>query len=257
MLRLLSYNIRFGGTGREALLAEVIRRCKPDLVVLQEASNVDIVQKLSEATGLKYWAAKWGHSIAFLSRVEVTHHEWHSDPALQRPFMEIVLGDLRIFGIHLRATHSNLTERGRMREARALLKCIKEYREGFHVLVGDFNTLAPGELLDMQRLPWRYRVLAMVLGGRVTYRTIQIMLDENYIDSYRRLNTDHGFTFPTWDPHVRLDYLFVPAAYIDRVRSCKVVTDIPEAAKATDHFPLLAEIEVRDARLDEGAADSH
>jgi hypothetical protein len=32
------------------------------------------------------------------------------------------------------------------------------------VLVGDFNTLAPGELLDMQRLPWRYRVLAMVLG---------------------------------------------------------------------------------------------
>jgi exodeoxyribonuclease-3 len=45
MLRLLSYNIRFGGKGREALLAEVIRRCKPDLVVLQEASNVDVVQK--------------------------------------------------------------------------------------------------------------------------------------------------------------------------------------------------------------------
>jgi exodeoxyribonuclease-3 len=78
------------------------------------------------------------------------------------------------------------------------------------------------------------------------------MLDEGYIDSYRRLNTDHGFTFPTWDPHVRLDYLFAPAAYIDRVRSCKVVTDIPEAAKATDHFTFAGEIEVREARLSEG-----
>jgi len=246
MLRLLSYNIRFGGTGREDLLVEVIRACEPDLVVLQEASNVEVVQSLADRTGLKYWAAKRGHSVAFLSRMETESYEWHYDSDLQRPFMEILLDgtDLRIYGIHLRATHSNYTERGRMREARALLRCIKEYREGFHLLVGDFNTLAPGELLDMQRLPWRYRALAMLLGGRVTYRTIQIMLDEGYLDGYRRLNTDHGFTFPTWDPHVRLDYVFVPAAYVDRVRSCTVRTDIPSAAKASDHFPLLAEIEL-------------
>ena len=246
MLRLLSYNIRFGGTGREDLLAEVIRRCEPDIVALQEASDVGVVERLSFQTGLEYWAAKPGHSPAFLSRVKIERYEWHYDPALQRPFLEILLNgsSLRIYAIHLRATHSNYTERGRMREARALLKCIKEYREGFHLLVGDFNTLAPGELLDMQRLPWRYRALAMVLGGRVTYRTIQIMLDAGYLDSYRRLNTDHGFTFPVWDPHVRIDFLFVPAAYADRVRSCKVMTDIPEAAKASDHFPLLAEIQL-------------
>ena len=246
MLRLLSYNIRFGGTGREDLLAEVIRRCEPDIVVLQEASNVGVVRKLSEHSGLNYWAAKSGQSVAFLSRVKIEHYEWHFDSALQRAFMEIVLEgtDLRIFGIHLRATHSNYTERGRMREARALLRCIKEYREGFHLLVGDFNTLAPGELLDMQRLPWKYRALALLLGGRVTYRTIQIMLDEGYVDGYRRLNTDPGYTFPVWDPHVRLDYMFVPAAHADRIRSCRVITDIPDAVKATDHLPLLAEIDV-------------
>jgi endonuclease/exonuclease/phosphatase family metal-dependent hydrolase len=246
MLRLLSYNIRFGGVGREDLMASVIRACEPDLVVLQEASRVDVVKRLAEDTGLKYSASKPGHSVAFLSRTEVEHYEWHYDSELQRPFMEILLpgSNLRVYGIHLRATHSNYTERGRMREVRALLRCIKEYREGFHLLVGDFNTLAPGELLDMQRLPWRYRALAMLLGGRVNYRTIQIMLDERYIDGYRRLNTDHGFTFPTWDPHVRLDYVFVPAAYTDRVRSCRVITDVAEAAKASDHFPLLAEIQL-------------
>lgn len=241
----MSYNIRFGGTSREDLLANVIRACEPDLVILQEASNVEVVKYLGNSeTGLKYWAARTGHSVAFLSRVEVEHFDWHYERELQRPFMEIRLkdSDLRVYGIHLRATHSNYTERGRMREARALLRCIREHREGFHLLVGDFNTLAPGELLDMQRLPWRYRALAMLLGGRVTYRTIQIMLDEGYLDGYRRLNTDHGFTFPTWDPHVRLDYVFVPAAFADRVRSCKVMTNIPDASKASDHFPLLAEI---------------
>jgi exodeoxyribonuclease-3 len=246
MLRLLSYNIRFGGTGREDLLAAVIRACDPDIVVLQEATRADVVDTLSKRTGLKYSSSKPGHSVAFLSRIEIEQHLWHYDRDLQRPFMEIVLGgsSLRIFGIHLRATHSNYTERGRMREARALLRCIKEYREGFHLLVGDFNTLAPGELLDMQRLPMRYRALAFLLGGRVTYRTIQIMLDEGYIDSYRKLSTDPGFTFPTWDPNVRLDYVFVPTAYAERVRTCRVVTEIPEAATATDHFPLLAEIEL-------------
>ena len=253
MLRLLSYNIRFGGVGREDQLARVIRACEPDFVVLQEASSLDVVQRLAENdTGLKYWASKAGHSVAFLSRTEVEHYEWHYDRNLQRPFMEILLGgsSLRLYNIHLRATHSNYTERGRMREVRALLRCITEYREGFHLLVGDFNTLAPGELLDMRRLPWRYRALAILLGGQATYRTIQIMLDEGYVDSYRGLNTDHGFTFPTWDPHVRLDYVFVPSAYADRVRSCRVITDIPEAAKASDHFPLLAEIEIDTSNKD-------
>ena len=129
-----------------------------------------------------------------------------------------------------------------MREVRALLDGIEVDSEEFHLLAGDFNTLAPGELLNMQKLPVRYRILAFLLGGRVTYRTIQIMLDAGYIDSYRRLHTDHGFTFPAWDPHVRLDYVFLPTAFADRVRSCVVVTDISDPAAATDHLPLLAEI---------------
>ena len=158
--------------------------------------------------------------------------------------MEIRLAgiDLAIYGVHLRATHSNYTERGRMREVRALLRSISAGRDQFHLLVGDFNTLAPGELLNMQKLPMRYRILAFVLGGRVTYRTIQIMIDAGYIDSYRRLNTVHGYTFPAWDPHVRLDYVFVPKGFADRVRSCSVVTDIRDPAAATDHLPILADI---------------
>jgi endonuclease/exonuclease/phosphatase family metal-dependent hydrolase len=242
-LRLMSYNIRFGGEGREALIAMVIERCDPDLVLLQEATKPEVVKKLADALEMQRWAASPGHSAAFLSRVDVDHYEWHYHPRLQRPFIELHLagGKLRIFGVHLRATHSNLTERRRVREVRALLQAIEPYREGFHLLVGDFNTLAPGEILDMQRLPWRYRLLAFALGGRATYKTIQIMLDSGYIDCYRHLQMEPGFTFPSWDPHARIDFVFAPREFADRVKSCDVVTGIPELKQATDHLPLVAE----------------
>jgi exodeoxyribonuclease-3 len=242
MLKLMSYNIRFGGVGREERIAEVIRHCDPDIVALQEATRAATVEHIAELTGMKYWGAKQSHSPAFISKVVVRHYEWHHHDHLQRPFLEIELDGIRIYNVHLRATHSNYTERGRMREVRALLDCIKDDSYEFHILVGDFNTLAPGELLNMQKLPMRYRVLAMLLGGRVTYRTIQIMIDAGYIDSYRRLNTDHGFTFPAWDPHVRLDYVFVPKQFADRVMSCQVITDIDKPAKATDHLALVAQL---------------
>jgi endonuclease/exonuclease/phosphatase family metal-dependent hydrolase len=112
------------------------------------------------------------------------------------------------------------------------------------LLAGDFNTLAPGELLDMEKLPLRYRLLALMLGGRVTFRAIQMMLDGGYIDAYRMGHADAGYTFPAWDPHVRIDYFFVPAEFAGRVASCKVVTDLTQPEKATDHLPLIAEINV-------------
>jgi endonuclease/exonuclease/phosphatase family metal-dependent hydrolase len=190
------------------------------------------------------WAAKEGNSVAFISAKPVEDYKWHYHPRLQRAFMEIKLPNLTIYGVHLRATHSNYTERGRMREVKALLDAVGDRRREPHILTGDFNTLAPGELLNMQKLPWRYRILALLLGGRVTYHTIQIMLDEGYVDSYRLMNTDHGFTFPAWDPHVRLDYFFIPAAHAGWVRNCSVIQQVKGAETASDHFPLLAEVDI-------------
>jgi endonuclease/exonuclease/phosphatase family metal-dependent hydrolase len=80
-------------------------------------------------------------------------------------------------------------------------------------------------------------------GGRIRWRTIEIVLAAGYRDAFRaRHSADAGLTFPTWGAHVRLDYLFVPSAHVDRVTSCEVVTSAP-AREASDHFPLLAEIE--------------
>ena len=191
---------------------------------------------------MAHFAAKAKHSVAFLSNATVDEYRWHYHPQLERAVLQIDIFGIRVFGVHLRATHSNLTERGRMREVRAILEFVEKYRDEFHLLIGDFNTLAPGELLNMQKLPTRYKVLAFMLGGRINFRAIKMMLDAGYADCYRSFNTDAGFTFHARDPHDRMDYAFVPKRFAKRVMSCYVMADIEDPAKATDHMPLLVEV---------------
>jgi exodeoxyribonuclease-3 len=245
-LRLLSYNIRFGGRGREARISEVIKQVEPDMVVFQEATDPLVIERVASETGLSNWDARPAHSIAFASRKPVAHHEWHYPPGARHSYLEVVLEgtDARVFGLHLKARFSKWSERQRANEIRALLEGISRHQEGFHVLVGDFNTLAPGELLDVRRMPRWIRALVWISGRDIQRETIQIMLDASYVDGYRRLHTeDKGYTFPVWDPHLRLDYIFLPKAFTDRLTSCEVIyTDA--ARQASDHFPLMAELEI-------------
>ena len=247
-LRLLSYNIRFGGVGREQVLAEVIKAVAPDLVVFQEATHPEVIERLATLTGFPFWAARPRHSIGFLSRKEVAYYEWHYPAGARHSFLEIIPAgtEARVFGLHLSARFSRWDERRRWREIRSLLEGIKRHQHGLHVLVGDFNTLAPGEILEMERLPAWIRALIWISGRKLQRETIQFVLDAGYMDGYRMLHpNDKGYTFPTWDPHVRLDYVFVPKMFKDRLLSCEVITEPKDLIKAaTDHCPLIAELKV-------------
>ena len=245
ILRLLSYNIRYGGTGREGPLATVIRAAAPDLVVLQEATNPSVVERLAGETGLTRYGSRAGHSLGFMSRIPI-RAEWHRPRVSRHAFLEITPegSRWRVFGVHLSAVHAAWTERRRVYELRALLGAIGREQPGPHALVGDFNTLAPGELLDVRKLPARLRALVWLSGGRIRWRTIQTVLDAGYVDAFRSCHPDVvGNTFPTWDPHVRLDYLFIPGGFVANVRRC-VVDERPEAKDASDHLPLAAELDV-------------
>jgi exodeoxyribonuclease III len=247
-LRLLSYNIRFGGLGREGALAEVIKLIAPDLVVFQEATHPAVIERLATVTGLKFWAARERHSIGYISRAEIAYHEWHYPAGARHSFLEIAPNsnnNSRVFGLHLSARFSKWDERRRAGEIRALLEGIKRHQDGFHVLVGDFNTLAPDEVLDVNRLPAWIRGLIWISGRKMQRETIQVMLDAGYLDVFRTSHKeDNGYTFPTWDPHVRLDYAFVPKS-LDRIVSCEVITEPLELVKAaSDHLPLLTELKL-------------
>lgn len=249
IIKLLSYNIRFGGVGREENLAEMIRSIAPDIVVFQEATHTSVVKHLAAATDMPFHAEKKQHSIAYISRLPIAHHEWHYTLVNKHPYMEIVPQGTRtrIFGLHLRARLSKWDERQRAAEIRALLKNIERHKEGFHVLVGDFNTLAPGELLNTQKMPHWIRALVWISGRDIQRETVKIMLDGGYADSYRTLHPEvKGYTFPTWDPHIRLDYVFTPASFMERIKSCEVIYDKILAPVASDHFPLLAQLDIAD-----------
>lgn len=250
-LKLLSYNIRFGGGGREQALAETIVDAAPDLVVFQEAIDPRVIERLSETTKFPYWAARRSHSIGFLSRQEIEYYEWHYPAGSKHSFLEIVPAGTktRIFGLHLSARFSKWDERRRAHEIRALLNGIKHYQDGFHVLLGDFNALAPGEVLELERLPAWIRALIWISGRKLQRETIQLMLDAGYGDGFRRLHPDDkGYTFPTWDPHVRLDYVFVPKVFIGRLAKCEVIKEPQERVRAaSDHCPLLVELNTDDA----------
>jgi endonuclease/exonuclease/phosphatase family metal-dependent hydrolase len=244
-LRVLSYNICRGGAGKEEQLAAVIASARPDIVVFQEATTPAVIETLAARTGMAQWASAKGESLAFMSRQKVRHFAWHHPRFSRHAFLEIDPGpgELRIFGLHLSALYSAWTERHRVIELRALLAAIAQHQHGFHLLTGDFNTLAPGDLLDFRKLPHRLRALVWLSGGKIRWRTIQRVLDAGYIDAFRLLHgAEMGYTFPTWDPHVRLDYLFIPAGFSSRIHSCEIVTH-PAAPAASDHLPLIADVD--------------
>jgi len=246
-LRVLSYNIRNGGTGRERALATVITACEPDVVIVQEAYDAVVVEQLASVCGMKHWAASAGHSLGFLSRLPVGGHVWRRVRWAKRAYLELALADsgFTIFGVHLSAVHSNLTERRRAYEVRALLKSVARHQHGLHLVTGDFNTLAPNERLDMRKLPPRIRALAWITGKTIRWVTIRMMLEAGYADGFRALHpSGEGHTFPAWDPQVRLDYAFVPAPFREAIQECSVISDGPDVHDASDHLPLMTELAI-------------
>lgn len=244
-LRLLTYNIREGGTGRAALLAAVIRAAAPDVVMLQEATDPAVVRQLATSCGFRYRSSRRGYSTGFLSHIPDTYCEWHRPRGSRHAFLELALaGDApRIFGLHLRAWFSGWSERQRVRELRALLAGIEEHQHGFHLIAGDFNALAPGAELQSSRMPAWIRGMIWLSGRDVARDTIELATARGYADAWQTLHPgEPGATFPAWDPHLRLDYAFTPARYADRITRCEIQTSAPEARTASDHFPLLVEV---------------
>jgi len=253
-VRLLTYNIREGGVERAEQIAEVITAASPDVVALQEASHPAVIERIATLTGFPFSGARPAHSTGFLSRVPVLAHDWRHPPRTRHALLEVTLADglPRVFVLHLRAWFSKWSEQRRARELRGLLDGIRdqlvreEHAFAFHVLAGDFNALAPGELFDSSPMPAWIRGMVWLSGRDIARSTIEMMRADGYADAWRTVHPDSerepGYTFPVWNPHVRLDYVFTPTAYASRVTACEVRRTPDVVRTASDHFPLLVEL---------------
>lgn len=248
-LRILSYNLRFGGRGREDLLIEILRCHEPDFVMLQEATRPVIVERLAHALKATAWTARRGASLAFLSRLPIKEWNRRRVKGVKHAFLDVKLESppLRMLGAHLRPRFSKWGERSRVREIRALLEVLSMYgrAEHPHLLIGDFNTIAPGDEVRIDQMPLWIRALIRISGGEIHSDAIRTLLEIGYLDGFRKCHPDQGgFTFPTFSPQVRLDYVFLSPELSEGLKDCRVVEDPPAVTLASDHFPLYAAITV-------------
>ncbi len=158
-LRVVTYNILLGGHGRGDRIAAVLERTGADVVALQEASDVGLVRELARRLDMRMVVAKPNDAsklnLAVLSRLPLTRWRAHRHPGrMLRAHLECEvavqapgLPRLRIHCVHLAARfgEKNKGEARRIRELDAILGDIERSGDVPHLVLGDFNTLAPGE----------------------------------------------------------------------------------------------------------------
>ncbi len=244
MVRVVSYNIRFGGGRRVALIGAVLASLRPDVVLLQEATDPIAVDRIARGAGLQHVFRRPDWSVAALTREEPDDLEWHR-PGRARGFLEVdpAGGDgLRLLGLHLPAGLSQRGERARLRSVDTLLEWAGGQADDRTVIIGDLNSVARGDAPVVRGMPLWLRLLLRFDGGIRT--DVQDRLTEaGWVDGFRYLHpSEAGFTLPAMAPRIRLDYVLVPKQMLDRLEVCEPAVDAPLAARASDHLPLVAEI---------------
>ena len=250
-MRLLTYNILWGGQEREAEIVEVIQAVDPDVVVVQEALGVARFQRIAAALEMTSCLAerrgRLSVRVGLLSRLPIldfrTLHLWPVWPSCLQATVKLASGrPLTVFGLHLAAYHAWFLEWWRKYQVRALLRYIRQTAPGQHLLAGDFNAMARGDQASLAEAPLWVKAQTWFQMGRILHWALEPLLDAGYIDCFRKLHPEEdGFTLPSSHPQVRLDYIFAAPPLAEVLRECRVVTSPEEVVLASDHLPVLAE----------------
>lgn len=231
------YNVRQNAARRTEQLIKIIRSAQPDVVGLVEAVNPHIkarplvIEELAQALDMQLISGgelerSQGYPLALLTRLLVIHTKVHVRPGvLARPLLEVCVEEehgepLIIFVTHLSAAFNRGRAGGhiRMREVAEILRIMEPLRlEGKpHLLMGDCNSLTPGEAFKASRL------LRYVIGLEVNRSH-----HPHHIDGHPRLDgvvpPRLRFLNPLLHMTARSDMLcnlFDAAAYFYAPRGC-------------------------------------
>jgi endonuclease/exonuclease/phosphatase family metal-dependent hydrolase len=212
-------------------IADVINRESPDLVGLQEVDRgvkrtegKDEIAELAKLTrmdfsfahNLDYQGGQYG--VAILSRhliQRADHQKYENKRETERRGM--LRAEIEVDGkkINFVTTHLDYQyDDGRLFETEQLLRLL-EGIPGQLIVTGDFNDEP--------------------IGG--AYKLMLMKFDDVWIQSKAK---GAGLTFPADKPVKRIDYIFCRSADRTRVKKAWVVETL-----ASDHLPLMAEVEIR------------
>ncbi len=235
-LRVMTYNIHVGvGMDRKLDLqriADVIARERPDLVGLQEVDRgvkrtegVDQIRELARITRMDY---AYGHNldyqggqygIAILSRFliqKMDHRKYANRREAERRGMLRVQVEVGRQVINFVTTHLDYqADESRLFEAEQLLKLLDGVSEPL-ILVGDFNDEPVGD----------------------TYKLMLTRFDDAWMQTRAK---GSGLSYPADKPVKRIDYIFYSRSFRIRTKQAWTVNTL-----ASDHLPVMAEIEISD-----------
>jgi endonuclease/exonuclease/phosphatase family metal-dependent hydrolase len=248
-LRVMTYNIKDGGAGRESLVFEVIRTNQPDVIFLQEVVNPAITHQWAEKLGMNCIVAK-GVSLrhaAILTRYPILSWQSRSFPMnISRDFLMATIEyppqqHLNLFCVHLTAQPFLLFEWLRLQEIKAVLRLAVYSPSTPCLIVGDFNAVSPIDKPVTTSLPLMLKIMLWAQGNRFVRSVISEMLAAQFHDCFRTLNEVDGFTLPPPNPTIRFDYIFANTALISKLQTCYVVREPSAVDQASDHYPVVAE----------------
>jgi exodeoxyribonuclease-3 len=271
-LRVLTYNLYFGGRDRLDAIHAVLAHCNADLIALTEADDQSVIETLAERLGLNHvWARGSGdRHIAALSRFPILDWQIYNKSPLTQAVLETKIElphptasplpssvleeqengvggarSITVYNVHLLPYLLLPFEFRRWQAVGKLLDVIRTRQPGPHLIVGDLNSIAPGDRVIQRNNPPRMRrVMALQLWW-IFRLAIPRLLKAGYVDCFRQLNpTDAGFTWMPGNRTTRYDYILADPALASSLCACRVVDDIEAVNQASDHFPLLAEFDI-------------
>lgn len=245
----MTYNILDGGVNREDYILEVIQVAQPDVVILQEVYTEDFLRFLSHSLGMNYYFGTGNkrRKVALLSKLPVLNFKSHHPIfPIWRNFIDAEIEyephkTARIIGVHPVANLGVVFEIWRLWEANYVTRHIQDFQDTPCLIAGDFNAIAPGETVKTEMMPNWLKWIIYLQGNRVYHFSIEAVLLAGFIDCFRILNSDEGFTLPAENPNARLDYIFVNAAMKAPLKKCWIVREPNSVNFASDHCPVMAE----------------
>ncbi len=177
MTRILSYNIlaggydlRAGGARRTEQIVSMIRSTQADVVGIVEAIHPQmtkkplVIEEMAEQLDMQYIPANFpryrhDYQTALLTRLPVVDKQIHIRPNIMKPLLEVCVEEangqyLTVFVTHLSAAFSQgwAGNSIRKREVREILNIMAAKQGTPHLLMGDFNTIAPGDRFQASAL---------------------------------------------------------------------------------------------------------
>ena len=267
-MKVLTYNVHGwkaqDGAPNLAAVTEIISASEADLVGLNEVYDqrtgggamllADLAQRLAMTyafgPAISPAESRTGEAYgnAVLSRLPIQAYASHRLPAgtggEPRGLLEVrmVLPDGRPFSLY--ATHlDHRSEDFRLAQWAAAHTWLLRDRERPHLLIGDFNALASSDYEGADA--WEALAARNCEQGwkPPVFEIVAQVLHAGYLDAGAQLQGDARPTFPADQPERRIDYVFLSQSLADTLVSCRRF-DHPLVRQASDHFPLLADLDI-------------